>query len=370
MKVYPILEDFFNAAEKADATDPRYRNVKLLFQYLKKIMKINSRILGHFSTRTSALTSFDWNINDNSNQHFEKLDEVKTRCKPVINFLISQHANAALFGSNLYILDLLNKENQTQIIVKQKVDQEQYDYDYPFVHYYNNDGAYQSSTDLQKEKYTLLDYVPAYARGGILRTIMPLEIIRFDMILENSNWLRKLKGILQIINKGASDDDKRNAENAAATAIQHNYLITGEEIEFKLNEIAGTGGVSFKQFIDFINAEIAIAILGQANTSELPHSGGSRAAVQVQQSISKDIYFSDMLRVENLINAYLEIDFEANYGVGKMPYKFGFNYAEEQDIEKNANALSILKSSNIPLIKAEAYKLLGMTVPEPGDELL
>ena len=76
-----------------------------------------------------------------------------------------------------------------------------------------------------------------------------------------------------------------------------------------------------------INRDIAIAVLGQANTSELPNHGGSRAALEVLRLISKDIFYSDMVRVESIINRFLLIGYRLNYDktAVKTPFNFRFD---------------------------------------------
>ena len=51
--------------------------------------------------------------------------------------------------------------------------------------------------------------------GGIMRSILLNELLRLEAIKEQANFIKKLKGILQIINKGGDGDDQRNAEAAA-----------------------------------------------------------------------------------------------------------------------------------------------------------
>jgi phage gp29-like protein len=194
------------------------------------------------------------------------------------------------------------------------------------------------------------------------------------MLLENANYLKKLKGILQVINKGASNEEQAEAEDAAANAIRDNYLITSDNLELKLNQLTATGGAGFKEYMDMLQNEETIAVLGQANTTQLPKSGGSRAALQVQKMISADIFYKDMIRVEKLMNDYLLLDYRLNYdanaSLSRMPYQFRFNLEEEQDIEKNAIAIREVLNSGISLKKSEVYQKLGFSVPGKDDDII
>lgn len=363
MGLYPQLNNYIKQLKQCDESAPDKRPI-LIFQEIEKPLKFNSRILGHFITRTTALKSFDYNLSGD----FYDIEKVKTRNKNILDKIISNHTYAPLFKSSLYKLILNNNELGSQLLIEKKYKNYDYDFDEQFIYFFDK-GKFINKTEIGLDNFYLLDKEDYLPFGGILRVILLMEIIRFDIIIENANYLRKLKGILQIMNKGGSTESEKAAETAAQTAIQNNYLITDEMIEFKLNQIASTPGSSFKDFIDLINSENSIAILGQANTSQLPNNGGSRAALQILNLISKDIFYSDMVRVEKLCNEVLQFDFNLNYGEGEKPYQFKFNIEEEQDIEKNANVLETV-SKIIPLKESEAYASVGFTPPELGDKIL
>jgi hypothetical protein len=59
---------------------------------------------------------------------------------------------------------------------------------------------------------------------------------------------------------------------------------------------------------------------------------------------------------------------DQNASEDDLPYKFGFDIGQEQDLEKNANALDVL-CKFMPLKRTEAYALVSMTIPAKGDEL-
>lgn len=365
-RIYPKLDEYFKIENTLDNPKPEQRAIKQFFDIVKKPLKSrNSRIAGHFITRTTALSSFDWNIIGD----FETIEKVIIRNKNLINKLISLHCYTSFFGASLYQLDLVNNDYGTQLKIIKRFDNIEFDFDDYQIHFYDLNGKYIRSEAIEENVFLLLDKITYLDRGGLMRSIMPIEIIRFDMILENANYLRKLKGILQIVDKGTTPETQANAEYAAKNAINHNYVITDDLLEFKLNQITAASGNSFKEFIDSLNNEIAVAILGQANTSELPNYGGSRAALQILRLVSSDIMYSDMIRIENLINKVLELDFKLNYGNGIVPYKFNFIIAQEQDIEKNASALQIANQF-LDLKKDEAYKMLGLTPPSSGDEII
>jgi len=361
--LYGNYKDIIRQIKAVEEQPPDKRNL-YIFKELEKPLKYNTRLLGHFITRTTALTSFDWAIA--GIDKFSDKDRLFSRVKDTIDTLIQRHCYAPLFGKSCFRLKLVNNENGSSLKIDKHLNNSEFTSDENYIYLYsNNRFTEQKETD---DLNYLLDDIQYLPFAGIMRAVTMLEILRYDMILENANFLRKIKGILQIIDKGADSESQAAAATAAQTAIQNNYVITDDYIEFRLNQIASGQGTSFKDFIDMLNSDISIAVLGQSNTTQLPNNGGSRAALQVLQLISKDIFYSDMVRVEALVNRYLQRDFNLNYG-GLMPYKFRLNLYEEKDIEKNASTLETV-SRIMPIKESEAYEFVGFTPPKEGEKLL
>lgn len=371
MGIYPSLSRYYTAVKGLDGDDPKYWPVRQAMDYMRRPLIYNLRLMGHYTTRVAAVAAFDWTVNGDAGD--EVLDKVRRRMTPAIKVLIENNPLAFLFGSTLYDLQQINHPELGTIMQPVLKDRRTYAVHRGNVYYYDDGGKHIGHQVIVEAEMDgkLVDYVSWLPAGAVMRGVAPVEILRHDMVLENANFLRKLKGILQIINKGSSSENISSARSAAATAIQNNYLITDDMIEFKLNDITAQGNGAFKDFIDWANKELAIAFLGQASTAELPDHGGSRAAVGVLAKLSQDIFYHDISRVTDLINKLLQVDYEMNISEGgKVPWEFSIAVPEESDIEANANALETLKRSQIPVRKQEAYSMLGLSVPAEGDELL
>lgn len=373
---YPKLNDFLKVSDAVDTSPFPQRDISLLMSYLKKLLVLNSRAFGHYLVRRSALSSFTYSISPVDKSDQKKAEEALSRLSDSISKVLDLQLNTVLYGSLLIKLLIKSTSGGNKVIVEQQFQPEEYDYDLNWIYLFNKSS---NGTRLKSSGYTNLDYqsnnilfdsVDYPFRGGILRSIMPIEIMRYDMILEYGNYLRKLKGLLQIVNRGGSDEDQAAAEMAAANAVKENFFISSDMIELKLNQVTGSAQNSFKDFLEWIDNSIAIAFLGNANTSDLPKYSGSRAALQVQRLISADIFYADMNRVEKLMNQLLLIDWKVNYNpkavLSDMPYKFQFNLSEEQDFESNANALRNIIDF-VPLKQSEVYQKIGFTPPEQGD---
>ena len=371
-KAYPTLAVFSQYCRSADEDNTKTRDNRSLLYSINRILQYNPRIFGHYLTRATALSSFEWDLIPKDNAVID--DKTMHRISRLTNSLLSTQIKSIFFGASLWGLKPETNEAGTMLEIIKYYPPWDYDFDSESIYTYDSNGKKNIVTGVNETSLYLLDSVDYYpVSGGLGRTIMPLEILRFDALLELGNYLRKLKGILQIVNKGGSSDDQAAAEQAAQSAVQHNYVTTSDLIEFKLNSITASGGDAFKELIESINKDISIAILGQANTSDLPDSGGSRAALQVQKLVSADIFYSDMRRFENFMEKVLLLDFQYNFNRNasqkEVPYSFRFRLSEEQDIEQNAMAIRTIKESGIPLLKKEVYQRIGFSAPQTGDEV-
>jgi len=379
---YPKLNEFVKNANATDVAKFPARDTTSLFQSLKRIFSLNAKVFGHYSVRKSALASFDFLITAKDKSTQDKAEEAKIRLTDAILSILEVQLKAVAFGSMFAKLKVVATPEGNKTTVEKVFAPDEYDYDFPSVYLYKEDkngdrkkGNGYDTIDMNITNDYIFDVVEYPHRGGLLRTIMPLEILRMDMLIENANFLRKLKGLLQIVNKGGTPEDEAAAENAAANLIKENFFISSDSLELKFNQVtAAQSYLSFRDFNEYIDNSIAIAWLGNANTSELPAYAGSRAALQVQKMMSADIFYSDMNRVENLINRLLLIDFRLNWEstmtIDNLPHKFLFNLSEEQDLEANASAIDVIVKAGIPLIKSEVYKRIGFTPPQSTDELL
>ena len=374
-QLYPKLNEFLKMAYNLDNAPVEMRNVTLFYSILKRALSINAKMFGHYLARKSALSSFSYSITAKDPSEQIKADETKSRLVNTIDTLVENQLRTVAFGSLLVELNVVKKNNGNQIVISKIFDNSLYDYDFPYIYLFKslNNSRDFIKIALTENNFLLFDTTEFPNKGGLLRIIMPSEIMRVDALIEFGNYIRKLKGLLQIVNKGTAEENQNAAEKAAVNAISHNYFISDDLIEMKLNQITSGNASAFKDFLDELNSIISTAWLGNANLSQLPRYSGSRAALQVQRLLSADIFYSDMIRTENLINKLLLIDYRFNYNssaeLSDLPWNFSFNLIEEQDIEKIASALETINRAGIPLLKSEVYSKLGFTAPQPNDEI-
>ena len=376
-RTYPTATQILSVLRQAD-NDTATGDPRPLAAVCKQMFIANLRLGGHQLVRRTAVSSFGYSITAIDSADAGKAADATTALKGAISELLENHTTTPFFGSSAFALEWAFVNNTWSPTAKPLDPTEVASYGSGVRIFDGNSEKLTVKATIESEfenDLYVIDNDGGFKAGGKLRAILPTDFIRYEIIRENANYLKKLKGILQVINRGGSDDDKEAAESAAADAASNNYVATSDLIEFKLNSITN-GGAGFKEFIDSLNADISIAILGQANTSEVPASGGSRAALQVMKLVSADIHYDDIIRIERVINnqiilPYWKRNFDRN--ASQAGLVFNVNLFEEQNYESNIIVLREALAAGVPVLKSEAYQKIGYQAPPagtPDDQLL
>lgn len=363
---YPTLSQFQSAIKSADIEDDSNRDSSLLMNYLQYFANHNPRIKGHIRTREAAISSWGWEVVDSDGS---RLAEVESRIAGAVGSLTSGTVASAIFGGWLARLEWRFDDNtKSWIASAAPLALKNFEQTAGGGLILKTDSG-RTAIETDNPLYIGISDGAIFP-GGVMRALGELEILRRDAVLEWGNYLRKLKGLIQGIDKGADDEEKNIAKSAMRSAVENNYMFTSDLIDFKFHNLATSAGTSFNDFIDHINSAVSIAILGQANTSELPSSSGSRAALSVQKLLTDDIMFSDIQTLERTVNEQLlKFDFQKHKGDGEPTYRFRVKLEETEDYESNAVVIREALSSGVPLKKSEVYFKLGFSMPEPSDEV-
>jgi hypothetical protein len=369
---YPSVQELYSAIAAANRPFDE-SDCRRLAEFCTLIQIKNSRLRGHILTRRTAVESWGWHLAGSA------ADDATQRLSIIIPLIIRSRINTPLYGSTVArirwhltdrgrqpLLDelipperiLATSQNQARIIS-------------------DNKEITVSADELLYDDGDLVQYLietdSEHFRGGLLASVAINELLRVEILEEWIAWARKQKGIIQGIDRGADTQERATAEEALRNLLRHNYIISSDLVEFQFHQIANAqSGSAFKEIITELNNAIAIALLGQANTAELPRNSGSRAALQVQRLVSADIMYSDVLATENLINSQIiQRDWELNTGrTDPAPYSFRIRLEEEADYEANAAVIREAISAGIPLKKSEVYQKLGLTQPLNNDDIL
>lgn len=371
---YLTLQEYSNLLDVADKNNDLNKDNSKIYQFLKQMTYVNPRIKGCINTRKAGVISWGYKIVADEKNNIGKADQAFKRLSPILNKVINKIMDIPIFG--LFCIELLWELGDAGMAPKIKKM-----FDLQEIEFMQDGGILIKSKPSLGNKTTkmIVNENPNFlvggdidgGVGGQLRSVGYYEILRNEMLLEWSNYNKKLKGIIHAVEHGADDDEKNAAIGALKSVVKNNYLLTSDLVDFQFHNITASSPESFKEIIEHLNNSIAIALLGQANTNELPQGGGSRAALQVQATISADLMYSDVQIVEEIINnQLLRHDYQLNYGNNSnIPYRFIIDTTEAEDAEKSIIVIREAINAGIPLLEAEVYDKIGFTIPSPDDKI-
>lgn len=382
-KLYPAPEEFNRIVAEAmddDAPDPRK-----LYWLAERAIRTNTRLKGYLRVRRTALAAFDVQVLATDPNQQELANEAALRCADAFNRVINSVTRVAVFASNIYKLDRIYDEKNkiatvrastpaqyTQLIVDRT--------DTDVVRYYSTDdrltllNEFRSGLQFTKDNDAYLVESDSESGTGDAEAIVRLEIMRYYALNDWANLNALLKGLIHAKDRGASDGEV-SVVKAALASGRGGGLLTSDMIDVAVSKLTdGSGGNSIEAFVKYIDSSLAIAILGQANTSELPSSGGSRAGLQVQRAVSADIMYTDMIRVEKLCNNILLQDYWWNHDTAMnakaCPWKFSFKIEQENNPLTNAEVLQTVLTAGLSVKADEAYSRVGFTRPDGVPDII
>lgn len=382
-KLYPTPDEFnkvIAAAMDDAAPDPRK-----LYTLAERAIRTNTRLKGYLRVRRTALAAFDVQVLAADPTQQELANEAAARCNAAFTRIINSVTRVAVFGANTYKLERTTNESNTEAIVRVSTPAKFTQLivnstDTDIVNYYTTDDKLTLISELRsglqqlKNGEVYLTETDSESGTGDAEAIVRLELMRYYALNDWANLNALLKGLIHAKDKGASDGEAAVVKDALASGRGGGFL-TSDMIEVAVSKLTdGSGGNSIESFVKYIDSSLAIAILGQANTSELPASGGSRAGLQVQRAVSADIMYTDMIRVEKLCNDLLLQDYWWNYDTSQLattcPWKFSFKVEQENNPLTNAEVLQTVLASGLPVKADEAYSRVGFTRPDDVPDVI
>ncbi len=386
-KQYPTIAEAVTLTKNFNKIADAERDVRGFMAVLVRMATVSPRIAGHILTRNTALYAYEWEISSPDPKWDEHIKNLKLRLSNIIDILLSNHAQTSLFGAMALKLKWemsdLFKAQVPKIEINHLPDELDILADGTLA-VLDADNK-KTVLDPNKTDY-FFDMLQPQQRGGAMRSIMFHELLRDETMKEWANLNKRMKGIATGTIDGGAVKRSGNALGLSDTQIStlvssldtalagigdNNYLKTLQGVDVKLSSLVeAAAGASFSEFKKTLDSDIAIALLGQANTSELPANGGSRAAVQILNLIRTDILFADMLAAQRRINRFLLLDYKVNIdpNAAECPYKFDFIDQESPDYEANARKYEILARIGVTVSKEAFYKDLGIVPPADDKE--
>ena len=376
-QLLPTATKVLDSMRSAD-TEPPHRDTRALMFYLMRAVSSSPRLRNLIRLRRVGVTSFGWEITTTDKDKQDAALEAQNRCNLAIKNILKFHADTPSFGALAHEIRWVNLDGGwTPEFVKRFLPVEILWDANPELLRLMPEGDIKSAqlvAPLFRKNY-ILDTDDSDMPGGLLRSLILKAILAKDMEVEWANFNKKVKGLIYAsITEGSTEEEKVAVSEAMASLVQNNYGIFSELTKFDFKDVVSSvGAQSFKEFIERLESDMAIAIVGQANTTELPANGGSRAALTILKMISADITFDDMTRCESMINdqlllPYSHLMFDAN--AVKPPFRFRFVVPEDTDIESRANVAVMLKDAGIPVLASELYNSIGYSKPDNVPDIM
>ncbi len=174
---------------------------------------------------------------------------------------------------------------------------------------------------------------------------------------------------------GATADDRAallsavtNIGSDAAAVIPDSMMI-----EFQEARAARSGETVYSEFCGYLDAQISKAVLGQTLTTELPKSGGSRAAATVHEAVRRDILASDAKRLAaTLTRDVVKPIVDLNLGVpasGEYPL-VALGLPDDIDDKVFADIVASMADRGLQISQRTVLDRLGMPAATPGEPVL
>jgi len=375
-----VLPTFSQARAAFSSADAKVgqRDMRNLMFYLQEMSEADGIIRNLIRIRRVGVNSFGWKIIAPDKQFDQAAQEAKIRCSKIIRRILKFHTDTPMYGAIAinYKFDKIGSAFVPSFVKRCLPVEIERDENPDLIKIWE-DGDKGKVSDITPETRGnwVLDSDESLKPGGILRSLLFRAIMAKDAEKEFANFISLVKGIMQaIVSDVTSAEDVEAAEAVLVDASERKYIITDEITQFKLNElVSAMGADAYDKFLNRMEKIFAKTIIGNANTTELPAYGGSRAALWVLKTISADIIYEDIIRCEDMINEQLLLsDYRANYGAEKIecPYKFQFEVPEEIDLEKRVAVVEGCQRAGIALKTDEVYSIIGFTKPDDAEDIM
>lgn len=384
---FPTIENLQKASESADITNGLQADSRPLYYVLQKIANNAPRVSGIMTTRKTAVTSYDWRLKAYEQSNEQKAKDKYLSVKKIINSIINNHIEFNVFGQ--YLSEIIYDANNTInpfSLKKYDLTDFQKIADNKLRLYNNDDGTFKDIEIVPNQTQYLFATDGRIEHGGDFSSIAKHAIYLNDILSEWNLIVKRVKGIAigsvdsakMATDISVLDLDYQKIVSELETALNGigdatKALQTLNSVDIKLSSLVDSSAVaSLVPYKESLVADIAIALLGQSNTTELPNNGGSRAALQVLNLIRQDIIFSDINNIKKVINEFLRIEWQLTNGNDLVPYEFEFIFDDVTDSEMESRKLQYIVGSGISfkVKSSELYEKLNYTMPEGTEEYL
>ncbi|HZC46835.1 MAG TPA: DUF935 domain-containing protein, partial [Candidatus Acidoferrum sp.] len=171
---------------------------------------------------------------------------------------------------------------------------------------------------------------------------------------------------------GASEQDKQALLNAVSRIGTDAAAIMPESMVIEFTEAHQNGSSElYQKFCEYLDAQVSKAVLGQTLTTEMPRSGGSRAAAQVHEGVRRDILNADARRLAaTLARDLIRPIVELNMGPQKKYPKIELGLPDDSDAKVFAEIVAMLADRGLRVGQKTILDRLGIAEAEAGEAVL
>ena len=387
----PTLAQIKKYIQQATITDDlKTRDIRPLMSFLQRLPAADRFFLGLIQTRKVAVLGFPYTIKfpDDANipeSELAKLEQMKLRfVRSNIQKIFPSIMNGIIFGMSAVNLEWNNMKGFGSMVVKKK-NLELTELDFSFEDNTSLDLITTTTSGFTREqldpdthifvRYNPLEGIDNDFPGSFARSNMIYVWLKYT---DSFNWASANEKWGDPLVVAQYDKERTQAEDLTTiqTGLQNlgtaGKAMFSKDIELKFIEAMRSGITDMhEKFINSINDEMSVSILGQTLTTQMQNIG-SFAAAKVHEFVRKDILWSDIIEFQNILTTqYVVKDWLLNYGEPKYGYpEFVFLTDEIEDKESNARVFETLKSTDPTLRfpKEELEKKTGFTLLKPTDE--
>ncbi len=171
---------------------------------------------------------------------------------------------------------------------------------------------------------------------------------------------------------GASEQDKLALLNAVSRIGTDAAAIMPESMVIEFTEAHQNGSAElYERFCEYLDAQVSKAVLGQTLTTEMPNSGGSRAAAQVHEGVRRDLLNADARRLaatlgRDLIRPIVEL----NMGPQKHYPRIELGLPDDGDVKAFAEVVAMLADRGLRVGQKTILDKLGIAAAGEGEAVL
>lgn len=161
---------------------------------------------------------------------------------------------------------------------------------------------------------------------------------------------------------GASEQDKQALLQAVSNIGTDAAAIIPESMVIEFTEARQNGGAElYQRFCEYLDAQVSKAILGQTLTTEMPRSGGSRAAAEVHEGVRRDILSADARRLAATLTRDLARPIvDLNMGPQARYPKIQLGLPDDSDVKVFAEIVAMLADRGLRVSQKTILDKLGI----------